>query len=95
MIEIIVLIFLARKIGILALSKGKPAGGWKIRLVLFWILGEFIGAFIGLAIFGQDNLFSCMLVAIGFAASAYFIINNYLSKLPDVLSDEDINNIGR
>ena len=95
MIEIIVLVFLALKIGRLAIVKGEPAGRWRLRLVLFWIAAEFVGAFIGLAIFGQDNLFSCMLVAFAFAISAYFIINNHLSKMPDVLSEDDIDNIGR
>ena len=93
MIEIIILIFLARKIGSLAESKGLKGWPWKLRLVLFWIAGEFVGAFVGVAIFGRDNLISCMLVGIAFAASSYFILTRYLSKMPDS-SDEDINNIG-
>lgn len=94
MLEIIVLIILARKIGALAESKGLKPGPWKLRLVLFWILGEFSGVFIGMAIFGRENIFPILLVAIGVAASSYFIIDNYLSKLPDTIND-DIDNIGR
>ena len=94
MIEIIALIFLTQKIGALAASKGLPAGRWKLYLVLGWILLEMIGVFIGVAIFGFDNLVSWMLVAIGFALAAFFIIRNYLTNLPDQFGD-DIENIGR
>ena len=94
MLEIIALIFLSRKIGNLAASKGLSPGGWKLRLILFWILGEFVGAMIGISIFGRDNIFSAALVAIAVAAASYFIIDSYLSKLPDSIND-DINNIGQ
>ena len=94
MIEIFTLIFLAQKIGALAASKGLPAGRWKLYLVLGWIVLEMIGVVIGVAIFGLDNWVSWMLVGIGFALGAYFIIRNYLSNLPDQFED-DIDNIGR
>ncbi len=47
MIEIIVLIFLAKEIGRLALTKGLKPGWWKFYLVIGWILGEFLGLIIG------------------------------------------------
>lgn len=94
MLEILALIILSRRIGVLAASKGLKPGSWKFRLVLFWLLGEFVGVCIGLAIFGEDNVISCMLVGIAFAVPAYFIIDNYLSRLPSVMED-DINNIGQ
>ena len=95
MIEIIILFFLTKKIGLLAASKGLSAGRWKINLVLAWILAELLGAIIGVIIFGKDNLFSALLIAIACAASSYFIITNYLNKLPSVIDDDDLNNIGR
>ncbi len=94
MLEIIALIFLSRKIGALAVTKGLRPGPWKLRLVLFWILGEFIGIIIGFQIFGTDGLFGAILLGIAAAVSSYFIINNYLSKLPNTM-DDDINNIGQ
>lgn len=94
MIEIIILIFLTKNIGALAASKGLPSRKWKIYLILGWIAGEFLGAMIGVMIFGIDNLFSCMLVAISGALGAYFIIKSYLTRLPDNMNDE-IENIGR
>jgi hypothetical protein len=94
MIEIIVLYFLTKEIGKIALAKGLSAGKWKFNLVMAWIAGEMLGIIIGLALFGKENLFSCILLALGCATTAYFILKNYLSKLPDALSDDDINNIG-
>ena len=95
MLEIILLIFLTRKIGTLAETKGLPAKRWKLYLVLAWIGGELLGAVIAVMIFGPDNLFSCFLIAIGCAATSYILIKNYLSKLPDVISDDDLNNFGK
>ncbi len=95
MLEIIILFFLTKNIGVLAASKGLPARRWKVRLVLAWILAELTGAVIAVIIFGKDDLFSCLLVAIGCAFSANYLVKNYLSKLPDVIGEEDINNIGR
>ena len=95
MLEIIILYFLTKKIGLLAASKGLSAGRWKLNLVLAWIVAELIGAVIAIVIFGKDNLFSTLLIAIACAISTYFMITNYLNKLPDVIDEEDLNNIGR
>jgi hypothetical protein len=94
MLEIILLIFLSRKIGAIATNKGLPPGRWKLYLVLAWIAGEFGGAITGAMIFGFDNMFSIILVALAGAFTAYVLLRSYLSKLPDVLSDEDIHNLG-
>ena len=94
MLEIILLIFLSKKIGTLAETKGLRPGPWKLRLILFWLGAEILGVVIGMMIFGQDNLISIMIVGLACAAGAYFIINSYLSKLPDTMND-DIENIGR
>jgi hypothetical protein len=94
MIEIIVLYFLCKEIGKIAVSKGLSSGKWKFNLVMAWIAGEVIGIIIGFILFGKENLFSCMLLALGCAGTLYFIIKNYLSKLLDVISDDDLNNIG-
>lgn len=93
MLEIIALIFLSREIGNLAESKGLKPGRWKLYLVLSWFFSELIGLFIGLLIFGLDNIISAVLIGIAFAVTAYFIIKSNLSKRTDILED-DINNIG-
>ena len=88
MIEIIALIFLTKEIGILAAQKGLPSGRWKVNCVICWILMEIIGLFIGMFIFGLSNIVSVAMVGLGFAATGYFMVKNYLQNLPD-LSDEN------
>ncbi len=95
MLEIVILYFLTKKIGVLAATKGLSAGRWKLNLVLAWIVAELVGAVMAVMIFGKDNLFSSLLIAIACAVSTYFIIMNYLNKLPDVIDEEDLNNIGK
>lgn len=94
MLEIIILYFLTKKIGVLAVSKGLSAGKWKLNIVLAWIVAELLGAMVAVIIFGKDNLFSALLIALACAVSSYFIITNYLNKLSDVVDENDINNIG-
>jgi hypothetical protein len=94
MLEIIALIFLTKEIGKIAVSKGLKPGTWKLYTVLAWIAGEFVGAVIGVLIFGTNNIFSVILVAVAGAITGYLFIKNILSKKPDTMQD-DIDNIGR
>lgn len=92
MLEIVALIFLTREIGRLADRKGLKPGTWKLYTVLSWIAGEFAGAVLGVLIFGADNIFSVIMMAIAGAISGYFIIKANLSKRPDVI--DEIQHIG-
>ena len=56
MIEIFVLIFLCRKIGVMAEEKGLKPSIWKFYTVLAWIGFEFAGLILGTALFGYQNL---------------------------------------
>lgn len=93
MLEIIALIFLAKQIGNIAAAKGLKPGLWKLYFVLAWIAGEFVGAIIGIMIFGTGNIISIELVAVAGAITGYVIIKSNLAKKPDLLED-DINHIG-
>lgn len=93
MIEILILIFLARDLGKLARQKGLRPSTWQIYLVAGWIFAEIIGAVFALLIFGMDNLITVMLIALGFAFASYFILRARLEKYPDSLED-DIDNFG-
>jgi hypothetical protein len=93
MLEIIALIFLTREIGRLAEKKGLKSITWKIYTVIGWLISETIGIFVGVMIFGMNNLVSVVLVGVTFAITSYFIIKGQLNKLPDI--DDDIDNLGR
>ena len=94
MLEIIALVFLTKKIGQLASEKGEREGKWKLILVIAWIVAEIIGIVIGKIIFGPEDLFGSFLLGVGCAATSYFLVHGYLSKMPDNFYDDDINNIG-
>ena len=93
MLEIIALIFLAKEIGKIAAAKGLKPGTWKLYLILAWIAGEFVGAIIGIMIFGTNNIISVELVAVAGAVTGYVVLKANLKKKPDLL-DDDINQIG-
>jgi hypothetical protein len=94
MLEIIALIFLTREIGKIAENKGLKPISWKIYTVIGWLISEIIGLFVGVMIFGTNNLVSVVLVGLTFAITSYFIIKSQLNKFPDRNIDDDINNLG-
>lgn len=93
MLDIIVLIFLVIHMGKLAQQKGLKPGPWKLYTVLGWFGGEIIGAFLGILLFGMDNIVSVVLMAIAGAITGYLFVKSKLNKIPDNI-EEDINRIG-
>lgn len=93
MLEIIALIFLTKKIGALAEQKGLKPGTWKLYTVLCWFGCEILGAIIGIALLGQENMILGVLIGLGCAVGSYFVLKANLSKKPDAV-DDDINRIG-
>ncbi len=85
MLEILALLALTKKIGAIAETKGRKAGGYKLLTVVLWIGGEFIGAFIGAAI-GNGDTCATYAVAIAGAAIgagiAYLIVNGLSEQYP-------------
>ncbi|RNI36293.1 hypothetical protein EFY79_11485 [Hanamia caeni] len=94
MLDLIVLYFLTKEIGRIALRKGLKPIRWKIYTVVSWLVSEIIGLIFGLMIFKPDNIFSIIMVALTFAVTSYFIIKAQLNRLPDNNFDDDINNLG-
>ena len=92
MLDIIILIFLARNIGQLAEKKGFKPGPWRLYTVLAWFGGEILGVVIGLMLFGEQ-IGAVVLLALACAVSSYFILRANLSNRPDMM-DDDINRIG-
>ncbi len=93
MLDIIILIFLARSIGRLAIQKGASPGSWKLFVILGWIAAEFTGILLAVVFFPDDPLVPAFLLGLGCAYTSYIIIRSVLSKKPDHF-DEDINSIG-
>ena len=85
MIEIIVLIFLTRQIGQMAISRGLKPGGWKFKTVVFWILFEIMGMFFGISMFGlsKDNILSVMAFSIVCAFGGYLVVRKQLERIPE------------
>ena len=94
MLDLIVLYFLAKSIGVLAIKKGLPPLKWKLILIGVWLAFEMIGLVIGVIIFGSNNLYG--LLAFGFASAfgGYLLIRYILEKKPDNDINEDVNRIG-
>lgn len=89
MLDLIILIFLTRKIGRIAAVKGLKPLTWRLYNVAGWLLFECIGIVAGFAIFGKDNFISVNLVGFVFAITSYFLIVGQLNKLPDIDRDAD------
>ena len=95
MLEIILLIFLCKKIGNIAEKKGQKRGQWQFITVATWIGFEFIGAVIAIILFGFDksNLLGLEAFALISAFGGYLLVKMALEKRPDIL-DNEIDNIG-
>lgn len=95
MIELILLYFLARRVGKQAVQKGLPPLKWKLILLALWIACEFLGILLGITIFGTDNLAALMSLGIVSAFGGYLLVRYILENKPDADSMDDIDNIGR
>jgi hypothetical protein len=86
MLEIILLVFLTRKIGELALQKGLSPFRWKIYTILAWIVFEVFGALLGVAWFGfnPNDLLGLMLFSVAVAFGGYLLVHRMLESKPDV-----------
>jgi len=82
MLEIVLLFFLCKKIGVMATEKGLNPKKWKLYTILYWILFEFIGCFLGIAMFGFNinNLFGLMSFAIVCAFGGFLIVRHKLEN---------------
>lgn len=83
MIEIIALFFLLRNLGNVAQKKGQSATRWIIRGLINWVVFEFLGAGIGLMLFGQNNLISILLLGLMGGFAGYHLTFIRLKNLPD------------
>ncbi len=104
--EIIILFFLCRKMGDLAVQKGLSTITWKLYTILGFFAAEIAGIILGLSLFGnidvnalstveqlqKTNIYGLEAFALISAFGGYLIVKSILEKKPDSF-DEDINKI--
>jgi hypothetical protein len=81
MLEIILIIFLSKKIGQIAEEKKQSKALFKFMFVVLWILGEFIGAIIGLNLTKGLTVYLFALIGAALGAIISFAIVNNLKNM--------------
>jgi len=94
MLEIIVLIFITKGIGKLALQKGLSPRTWKIYTIAGWFAAEIIGLGVGFFLLNSRDLLALSLLGWIFAIGGFLIVRSALQNKPDEMPDDDINRIG-
>jgi hypothetical protein len=92
-IEILILFFLTRKIGVLAERKGLPANRWKLYTVLCWFLCEIAGALISYMI--VQDLGLNVLFGLVSAFGGFLLVKYKLEQMPDKEEENWIDKIGQ
>ncbi len=89
MLEIILVVYLAKKIGKTAEDKGHKRGKYVFMFVMFWILGEVVGIVAGTFVTPGIGayLFGILGAALG-ASIAFTIVNNLSVKTEPELLDQ-------
>ncbi len=85
MLEIVLLFFLCKKIGVMATQKGLNPGRWKLYTVISWIAFEMLGCVTGIVVFGFDknNLIELLSFSILCAFGGFLFVRYRLENLPD------------
>jgi hypothetical protein len=94
MIEIIIILILARHIGNAAADKGLKKLGYQIMAVVLWLSGEIFGGMLGSVIFGSNSSFwlrysTALLGAIAGAAIAFLVLK-LVPEQESLVSQNDI-----
>lgn len=89
MLEIIALVFLTKKIGVLAEQKGEKPGMWKLYTVLAWFGLELLIMFTCIAVMGEDAILVSALFGLAGGFLGYIIVKEMLSKKPDQENELD------
>ncbi len=92
MLEIIILIFLTRRIGAKAFQKRQPKGKWQAAVVFGWLGFEIFGGMIGYAISRQILL--AAFLALACAPGGYLLAKYRLDQYPDAQNNDWADRIG-
>jgi hypothetical protein len=95
MLEIIIVLYLARRIGGIAESKGYHPRKWKGYVWLAWFVSEVAVLLLGTVLFGYPFPVWIYLLAIASAVTGYFLVLQKVKQLPAMDNPDDwINHIG-
>ena len=92
MFEIIILYFLVKNIGSLAVKKGLPTLKWKLTMIGAWIIFELMGLFLAISFFGTGNLVGIMAIGLASAFGGYLFVRYILENKPDADQLDDFGN---
>ena len=89
MLELILLIFLSRAIGKMAVQRGLSPSSWKIKTILYWIICEFLGIFAAMEFlhFTAQNIVQVSMIGLLSGFGGYLIVRKQLEKIDIVNSD--------
>jgi hypothetical protein len=81
MLEILLLVYLCRKVGEMMRAKGRSAGWMQVLLVVGWFAGEFMGAVLGVVLAGLDGapMYLGALLGAAAGATAVFVVAKSLA----------------
>ena len=85
--DIIVLFFLCRHIGKVAIRKGEKSSKWILVTIGAWVLSEVGGLALAVVIFGTDNIIGLSLIGFMCALGSYLVVKAQLDKVPDIEDD--------
>ncbi len=85
--DLIVLFFLCRHIGKVALRKGEKSSKWILITIGAWIFTEITGLALAVTIFGTENIIGLSLIGFMCALGSYLIVKAQLDKIPDIEDD--------
>ncbi len=91
--DIIILIFVSRRIWALAIQKGERPNRWVLYNIFAWVLTEVIGCVLAMMLFGSTNMVAVKSIGLFSAFGGYLFVRSILEKKPDSV-DDDINKIG-
>jgi len=92
-LQIVLIFFLIRRNGALAIRKGLKVVPWKLFTALAWFAAELTGWLLGALLFGNTNIVAISSIGLLSAFGGYLIVRAILERKPDHI-DEDINRIG-
>ncbi len=93
MLDFILLYFLAKKIGCLAIKKGLSPLRWKLTMIGVWLFFEVLGFVFGVLLFGTKDLYSLLAFCIVCAFGGYLLIKYILENKPDNNINKEIDSI--